>query len=155
MNWYDANRYCQKLTILEGGMGNLPQNYVYRLPTDAEWSAFAGNPSATNAITSAYTRQRSTQQVGSVAPNEFGLYDIRGNVTEWVIDWYSQQIVNRAQAEGSVVRKEWIGTDRKVLRGGSWLRSTKVDLEIPYRRGARPSQKDINDVGFRVVLMPK
>ena len=155
VNWYEAARYCEKLTLFEHGLGNIPPGFHYRLPSDSEWSAFAGNPSLNNAVTSAVSRQRSSKPVGSVAPNEFGLYDIRGNVAEWVLDWYSRQIANRAQAEGSVIRQEWIGTERKVLRGGSWLRSTGVDLEVAYRRGARPSLKDANDVGFRVVLMPR
>jgi Sulfatase-modifying factor enzyme 1/PEGA domain len=155
VNWYDATRYCETLTTLEASLGNVPAGYIYRLPTDQEWSSFAGEPSLTGEITSAYTRHQSSQPAGSAAPNQFGLYDIRGNVTEWVQDWYSQQIVNLAEKEGALARKEWIGTDRKVLRGGSWLRSTQVDLAIAYRRGGNPSQKDANDVGFRVVLMPK
>ncbi len=155
VNWYDSTRYCETLTTLESSLGNVPSGYVYRLPTDQEWSTFAGEPSLTGEITSAYTRHQSSKPAGSAAPNEYGLYDIRGNLTEWVQDWFSQQIVNRAEKEGALVRREWIGTDRKVLRGGSWLRSTKVDLAIPYRRGGNPSQKDGNDVGFRVVLMPK
>ncbi|MDF1816735.1 MAG: PEGA domain-containing protein [Verrucomicrobiales bacterium] len=155
VSWYDASKFCSRLTMFENALGNVPSDYIYRLPTDAEWSTFAGTTSLTNAITSAYTRYRSSRPVGSVAPNDYGLYDIRGNLTEWVQDWYSQQILNRAEKEGARVRPEWVGTDRKVLRGGSWLRSTQTDLEIPYRRGAPPSQENANDVGFRVVLMPK
>lgn len=155
VTWYDAMRFCNNLTLFEGGLGNLPEGYEYRLPTDAEWSRFAGTPSLNNAVTSAVKRIQAPSRVGSVAPNEYGLYDIRGNVAEWVQDWYSQQIVNRAEDAGSIARPEWVGTDRKVLRGGSWLRSSNVDLGIEYRRGARPSMKDANDVGFRVVLMPK
>ncbi len=155
VTWYDAARFCQGLSVSEGALGNMPNGYVYRLPTDAEWSVFSGETSLRDEVTSKYQRQRSAQPVASTVPNNFGLYDIRGNVAEWVEDWYSQRILSLAQSEGSITRQDWVGTDRKVLRGGSWLRSTSADLEVAYRRGARPTQKDANDVGFRVVLMPK
>lgn len=155
VSWYDATRCCDKLTVFERGLGNVPEGYHYRLPSDGEWSEFAGDANLTNAISSAYKKYRSSQPVGSAAPNSYGLYDIRGNVAEWVLDWYSQQILNLAEKEGAVVRQEWVGTERKVLRGGSWLRSTQVTLEKSYRRGGRPSEKDGNDIGFRVVLMPQ
>lgn len=155
VSWYDASKFCTSLTIFERALGNVPEGYQYRLPFDSEWSEFAGKTSLTNAITSAYTRYRSSRPVGSVAPNNYGLYDVRGNLTEWVQDWYSRQILSRAEKDGARVRPEWVGTDRKVLRGGSWLRSTQTDLEVGYRRGAPPSQENANDVGFRVVLMPE
>ncbi|MEM1441627.1 MAG: PEGA domain-containing protein, partial [Verrucomicrobiota bacterium] len=154
VNWYEATKFCEGLTVQEQALGNLPPGYRYRLPTDQEWSQFVGNQKLDGAISSLFDRKKSTAPVGSLAPNEYGIYDARGNVWEWVSDWYSQTIVNRVRKEGATPVSEWIGTDRKVLRGGAWNRSSQFDLEVANRMAARPSAEDRYDVGFRVVLMP-
>ncbi|MEM6278940.1 MAG: PEGA domain-containing protein [Verrucomicrobiota bacterium] len=154
VNWYEATKFCEGLTVQEQALGNLPPGFRYRLPTDQEWSVFVGNQKLDGAISSLFDRKKSTAPVGSLAPNEYGIFDARGNVWEWVSDWYSQTIVNRVREEGATPVTEWIGTDRKVLRGGAWNRSARFDLEVANRMAARPSAEDRYDVGFRVVLMP-
>ncbi|MEM7600670.1 MAG: PEGA domain-containing protein [Verrucomicrobiota bacterium] len=154
VNWYEATKFCEGLTVQEQTLGNLPPGFRYRLPTDQEWSAYVGNQKLDGAISSLFDRKKSTAPVGSLAPNEYGIYDARGNVWEWVSDWYSQTVVNRIRREGATPVPEWVGTDRKVLRGGAWNRSSRFDLEVANRMAARPSAEDRYDVGFRVVLMP-
>ncbi|MDF1825443.1 MAG: PEGA domain-containing protein [Verrucomicrobiales bacterium] len=154
VNWYEATKFCEGLTVREQSLGNLPEGFRYRLPTDLEWSAYVGVQKLDGAISSLFDRKKSTAPVGTLAPNEYGIYDARGNVWEWVSDWYSQTIVNRIRKEGATPVTEWIGTDRKVLRGGAWNRSSQFDLEVANRMAARPSAEDRYDVGFRVVLMP-
>ena len=153
VTWYDAMKFCEALTGEESARGSLPEGYRYRLPSDQEWSHFVGVQKLDGAVSSLFARQKSTSPVGSLAPNEFGLYDVRGNVWEWVGDWYSQTIVNRMRNEGATPNESWVGTDRKVLRGGAWNRSSEFDLKVGNRMGAGPSAKDRYDVGFRVVLM--
>ncbi|MEC5125586.1 PEGA domain-containing protein [Verrucomicrobiales bacterium BCK34] len=153
VTWYDAMKFCEALTGEESARGSLPEGYRYRLPTDQEWSHFVGVQKLDGAVSSLFERQKSTSPVGSLAPNEFGLYDVRGNVWEWVGDWYSQTIVNRMRNEGATPNESWVGTDRKVMRGGAWNRSSQFDLKVGNRMGAGPSAKDRYDVGFRVVLM--
>lgn len=154
VNWYEATKFCEGLTVQEQSLGNLPPGFRYRLPTDEEWSVYVGNQKLDGAISSLFDRKKSTAPVGSLAPNEYGIYDARGNVWEWVSDWYSQTIVNRIGKEGATSVPEWVGTDRKVLRGGAWNRSSQFDLAVANRMAARPSAEDRYDVGFRVVLMP-
>lgn len=154
VNWYEAAKFCEGLTVQEQSLGNLPPGFRYRLPTDQEWSIYVGNQKLDGAISSLFDRKKSTAPVGSLAPNEYGIYDARGNVWEWVNDWYSQTILNRIRKEGATPVPEWVGTDRKVLRGGAWNRSSQFDLEVANRMAARPSAEDRYDVGFRVVLMP-
>ena len=153
VTWYEAVKFCDALTSQEKALGTLPEGYRYRLPTDVEWGELVGEQKLDGAISSLFERQKSTAPVGSLAANEYGLYDVRGNVWEWVSDWYSQTIMNRIQKEGATATPEWVGTDRKVLRGGAWNRSSQFDLAIGNRMAARPSAEDRYDVGFRVVLM--
>jgi hypothetical protein len=153
VTWYDAVKFCEALTGQEKALGVLPTGYRYRLPTDQEWNELVGDQKLDGAISSLFDRQKSTAPVGSLAPNVHGLYDVRGNVWEWVNDWYSQTIVNRIQRDGATATSEWVGTDRKVLRGGAWNRSSQFDLEVANRMAARPSAEDRYDVGFRVMLM--
>lgn len=153
VTWFEAVKFCESLTAHEKALGTLPPGYRYRLPTDEEWNSLVGEQKLDGAVSSLFDRQKSTSPVGSLAPNELGLYDVRGNVWEWVSDWYSQTILNRVQKDGATPNPEWVGTDRKVLRGGAWNRSSQYDLAIANRMAAAPASKDRYDVGFRVVLM--
>ncbi|MEM9018187.1 MAG: PEGA domain-containing protein, partial [Verrucomicrobiota bacterium] len=106
VTWYDANKFCDGVTFQEKSLGNLPSGFRYRLPTDAEWSQYVGQQKLDGAISSLFDRKKSTAPVGSLPPNEFGLFDVRGNVWEWVSDWYSQTIVNRVSKEGATPVQE-------------------------------------------------
>jgi len=147
----------------------------YRLPSEAEWeyAARAGTEtvhywgqSPDVACTYANVFNRSTREkykdadrkafrcddgfvetapVGSLKPNKFGLYDMLGNVWEWVEDCWNGSYAG-APADGGA----WKAGDcsKRVLRGGGWyygpnnLRAAKRLKSEPQRQG--------NDVGFRV-----
>ena len=120
----DANAYCQWLAQKTG----LP----VRLPSEAEWERAArggtdgmnypwGNeldPLRANYLVDPSSKQlRGTLPVGSFAPNNYNLFDVIGNVWEWVSDWYGEDTYARSPqddpagpADGGV----------KVRRGGSW-----------------------------------
>jgi formylglycine-generating enzyme required for sulfatase activity len=88
---------------------------------------------------------RQTAPVGSFAPNAFGLYDMAGNVWQWVEDCYHDSYKD-APSDGSA----WTARDcsRRVVRGGSWFNLSQ-DLRSAFRTG-NPVITRVNDRGFRV-----
>ncbi len=82
--------------------------------------------------------------VGSFAPNQKGLYDMGGNVAEWVHDYYA------IQASSSKTHTDPLGPTRgefHVIRGASWAHGTITELRLSFRDYA---DKPREDVGFRV-----
>jgi formylglycine-generating enzyme required for sulfatase activity/serine/threonine protein kinase len=179
VNWDDAIAFCEWLTRRERAENRLDDGQVYRLPTDAEWSAAAGMapeggatpeqrdglvrdlpwgrgwpppPGSGNyADTSAKRASRSstipnytdgfpqTSPVGTFPPNKLGLYDMSGNVWQWVADSYN----------GGTQRRDW-----GVLRGGSWGTSKQEELRLGYRDVVDRSEADVI-FGFRCVIAPE
>ncbi|MFO1184352.1 MAG: SUMF1/EgtB/PvdO family nonheme iron enzyme [Bauldia sp.] len=87
-----------------------------------------------------------TAPVGSYSPNEFGLYDMSGNVAEWTEDCYRNSYLGAAREAVA-----WQGTgtcQTRVLRGGSWYSLQKA-LRSADRDGTAPTVRYAN-VGFRV-----
>jgi len=102
--WNDAVEFCKKLSQRKGK--------TYRLPTEAEWeyACRAGTSTPFNTGSTISTSQanyngnftygsgqkgvdrQKTTEVGSFAPNSFGLYDMHGNVWEWCSDWYDIRV---------------------------------------------------------------
>lgn len=149
VSWHDANAYCQWLTRRE--------NKPYRLPTEAEWEFAARAGSETlfsmgdelpaeyvkNARVTDFTSKQDkvSLRVGLTKPNQWDLYDMHGNVEEWVHDWYGPYFGDRALG----------GPDSglyRVTRGGShgtfpyYLRSANRSAALPETRGFT--------IGFRV-----
>jgi formylglycine-generating enzyme required for sulfatase activity len=79
-----------------------------------------------------------TSPVGNFPANKAGLFDMSGNVWQWVEDSY----------HGGPARKDW-----GVLRGGSWGTSKKEELWLGYRDVVDRSERDVI-FGFRCVLVP-
>jgi formylglycine-generating enzyme required for sulfatase activity len=147
----------------------VPDSNGYRLPTEAQWeySCRAGTITAFNwgsdQISSvqanfdasgnlfndspAGEKRDSTTEVGSFAPNEWGLYDKHGNVFEWCWDWYDANFYSSQDAGTDPTGPE-SGTDR-VVRGGAWshngryLRSACRGYTFPFNR--------YDCIGFRLV----
>ena len=137
---------------------------TYRLPSEAEWeyAARAGTETAyswgdsISCIQARYGRREDGEcsnssdgpvSVGSFEPNAFGLFDMHGNVWEWVADCWHYSYEG-APTDGSA----WTtGCDEAlaVVRGGSWLYSPR-NLRAAYRYSYSPSFR-YYDIGFRLV----
>ena len=125
-----------------------------RLPSEAEWErACRGtlegrkypwgdlNPSSQLAR---FNVVDGPGEVCRFAPNYLGLYDMAGNVWEWVADWYDREYYQRAPAENPRGPEKGM---YRVLRGGSWADVTKY-LTCANRSWARPAERSPN-IGFR------
>ncbi|MFM6537398.1 MAG: formylglycine-generating enzyme family protein [Microcystis panniformis] len=159
VSWHDAVEFCARLS-----------NYTkrpYRLPSEAEWeyacragtttpfhfgdtittelANYDGNYTYGDGPKGVYREE--TTEVGSFKiANEFGLYDMHGNVWEWCQDdWHNNY--EGAPTDGSA----WINrsNDRKVRRGGSWYDFS--DFCRSASRHFNDADFDDDNIGFRVV----
>jgi formylglycine-generating enzyme required for sulfatase activity len=134
----------------------------YRLLTEAEWeyAARAGTSTAypwgdqiqkdgkamANCADCGSEWDVQTAPVGSFEANAFGLYDMHGNVWEWVEDCYHQNY-DGAPADASA----WTSRDcnRRIVRGGSWS-SPPDNLRSASRSKPQPGGSRNNFIGFRI-----
>ena len=159
VSWTDAVAFCEKLN--EMARDTLPAGYHYTLPTEAQWgyacragttTPFSyGNDTGYSQLGSYawYTDNSSskTHPVGEKLPNEWGLYDMHGNVRELCLDWY------RDYTGGSVSDTQGPSSglySYRVNRGGSWFSLARL-CRSADRSGGRPDGTS-NALGFRVAL---
>ena len=149
VSWKDAQAYVAWLSEETGE--------EYRLPSEAEWEYAAragsttkyswGNKIGVNQANcdndSCGDQWEYAAPVGSFAPNGFGLYDIHGNVWEWVQDCWNGSYAG-APSDGSAWRTG--NCADRLKRGGSWS-SPPGNLRAAYRSG---SEYRNSNTGFRV-----
>ena len=154
VSWNDVQEFIKKLNAKEGGN-------AYRLPTEAEWEyaaragtttaySFGGDPE----LLAQYDWYNSnsggkTQVVGQLKRNPWGLYDMHGNVWEWVQDWYAETYPAGPQTDPR-------GPDRghlRVVRGGS-VASSPAFLYSARRVGDGPKVRSAY-LGFQCVRVPQ
>jgi sulfatase modifying factor 1 len=155
LTWKEANAYCQ----WAGG----------RLPTEAEWeraarggteSPYFWGKDTGPAVNYAWYTENSlykTWPVGQLKPNPYGLYDIVGNLWEWVFDWYSPDYYAESPGRNPTGPEEG---KLKVLRGGSFNNGDDC-LEVTRRASWDPDKSDgqelfghLHEHGCRCVFTP-
>jgi formylglycine-generating enzyme required for sulfatase activity len=144
LSWYEAADYCH----LTGKS----------LPSESQWEKAAGGdtgcefpwgkafdlqePQARGGL----KLKQNASPVAQFLPNNYGLYDMGGNIWEWVSDWYSADYY---QSMEMMLNPR--GPNRgimKVRRGGSWSDSV-IAMHAGYRDWSNPHSRGFNDIGFR------
>lgn len=157
VSWQDAKAFVAKLASLK-------KEYVVDLPTEAEWeyACRAGTTTAFSfgqSIASSQANIRksgsrglegSTLPVGSFPANQFGIYDMHGNVWEWCADSYDPEFYKKLTPKSTnpIVTDDKSG--KKVLRGGSWLSDVSQARCANRHKAAMDERSD--QIGFRVVM---
>ena len=126
--------------------------WVYRLPTEAEWeyACRAGTKSRDqdHEIACAEDGLKGPASVESYPANSWGLFGMRGNVAEWVLDRYDRDFYSRSQVKDPLNPPS---TGKHVIRGGSW-KDKAADCRCTRRRGEF-QELAFPDVGFRLALV--
>ena len=177
VTWEQAQAFCHWRNAQYQNVSKMPRAQEYRLPTEAEWEYAArggklnsaypwGGPYIRNAkgcfmanfkpLRGNYTEDGYflPAAVGTYDPNDYGLYDMAGNVSEWIDDTYDETTSSFALDMNPSYKYEAREGDlkimrRKVIKGGSWkdvgayLQCGMRDFE--YQDVCRPS------IGFRCV----
>lgn len=156
VSWDDTQVFLAKLRALD------PAG-EYRLPTEAEWEyaarggreggyGFGDDPSLLPRYGNCESAKgndgfEKTAPVGSFEPNRWGLYDMHGNVWEWVADFSS------AYSEGPMTDPKGPSRgEKRIRRGGSWDIQPK-NCRATTRGDSKPSYRS-DDLGFRVARKP-
>lgn len=166
VSFYDIIEYCNAKSIKDGYRQcydyydtEVICNFEadgYRLPTEAEWesAARAGMPVDLSIYSGGNDADKVAWYNGNSdahshpgakkEPNNLGLYDLSGNLYEWVWNWYAPY----SYRSGDLYKGPDSGTD-KVIRGGSWYHPVH-DLRVSNRSFAKPYAKTPY-IGFRLV----
>lgn len=157
VNWFEAMTFAGKLN--EIFLEDLPNGYIFSLPTEAQWeyacragtsSRYYNGDSLDDLSKIAWYKENSlgkTWPVGKKEPNQWGLYDMLGNVAEWCFDAPSDYPLAPSL--------DWIGEGNgevRAIRSGSW--NTPVDSSA-FRCACRlwvPPDSKRSWFGFRLCL---
>jgi formylglycine-generating enzyme required for sulfatase activity len=163
VTWKDTQDFIRKLNK------QTENNPAVRLPTEAEWEygarsrgrnhKYAGGASVKDGLwyhwewkigDRMYPGGVQTQPVGGSKPNALGLYDMSGNVNEWVQDWYGSDYYEDSPTKNPTGPK--VGKE-KVIRGGHHPRRLNRFRTTSRAYHAQPEWNDFT-IGFRLAAEP-
>ncbi len=174
VNFAECEAFCRKLTELGRKSGELPKDWEFRLPTEAQWeyACRAGTKTATAFGDKLSSKQANfkgkpynggepgpslgrADKVGCYPPNAWGLHDMHGNIFEWCRDWYHAKLPGGVDPDlysaKRTAEKNRTGDYSRVRRGGAW-----TDDGWPCRSACRlrfEPERRYDHIGFRVVAV--
>jgi formylglycine-generating enzyme required for sulfatase activity len=151
VSWDDCQRFVARLNGLQG-------QWVFRLPTEAEWeyacrAGTAGEAYGTLDAIAWYADNSggTTHPVGQKQPNAFGLYDMLGNVWQWCQDWYASTYPGGGPATDPQGPSSGF---YRVFRGGAWSVSATF-VRSAYRDFFTPPDSRNDGMGVRVAAVAR
>ena len=151
VSWLDAVAFCKALTILSHTQTTLPTGYEYRLPSEVEWEYacragtstayyFGDDPSELH--NHAWFRGNSRKRIHPVGlknPNPWNLFDMYGNVREWVGNSFVNTLLNDSEQD-----------EFRISRGGGYMK-TAIECQSSTR-STNSLYHRFRNLGFRVAL---
>jgi sulfatase modifying factor 1 len=174
VNFTETEDFCRRLTERSRKSGELPGDWEFRLPTEAQWeyACRAGTTTATSFGDSLSSKQANFKgkpynggdpgpslnhaaPVGNYPANPWGLHDMHGNTFEWCRDWYHARLPGGTDpdlhAARATAQRSEHGDISRVRRGGCWS-----DEGWPCRSAFRvrfEPDRRYDHIGFRVVVV--
>lgn len=153
VSWHEVELFIKRL--------NSKTHRKYRLPTEAEWEyacraggkhikyGTADGTSSAHLLSHSGNEMESqgVKPVGSYPANELGLYDMSGNVSEWVLDWYDRAYYTKSPVNDPTLLEDRTKRSR-VRRGGYWGNKEWV-MRCTFRNLRKPNYRLIG-LGFRL-----
>lgn len=150
VSWDDCQEFIDKLNAMSGR--------TFRLPTEAEWEYAArggaqmtGMPysGSENYLAVAWCKDNSdgdAHNVGTLEPNELGIYDMSGNVWEWCADWYGKYVTDKEVTDPQGADKG----NTRVLRGGAYY-TDRLSVRVSSRSSDEPKHRQYG-TGLRLAI---
>ena len=161
ISWIDANDFISTLNELTKDDVNLGLKGIWRLPTESEWEFVARSGTDSKWCFGnldsnlddygwhAGNSGASPNVVGQKKPNEWGILDIYGNVSEWCEDDFS---ANYDKKDSSQNAQTFTESELKVHRGGSWFTESDSTRSSARNKASKNSRSD--GIGLRLVWEP-
>jgi formylglycine-generating enzyme required for sulfatase activity len=151
LNYSDCERFVRKLNSIT--------KKKYRLPTEVEWEyaarggrkskgfKYAGSDNLDEVGWFEDNSNNTLQEVAQKKPNELGLYDMSGNLSEYCQDFQREYKIDKKDKKPGRL----IEGSHRVVRGGSWRGDAEISMNAYRYRDISPKCEE-DDCGFRLVL---